>query len=94
MINDLGWESLESCRKRNNLLMFHKIINERIVLPQDFLPKRARIDNKFKKVHGRVLAYSNSFIPITTDWWNKLPSEVTMTKNQTEFLKELHTNLN
>ena len=94
MINDLGWESLESCRKRNNLLMFHKIINERIVLPQDFLPKRARIDNKFQKVHGRVLAYSNSFIPITTDWWNKLPSEVTMTKNQTEFLKELHTNLN
>ena len=60
-----------------------------MALPQDFLPKRARIDNKFQQVRGRVLAYSNSFIPITIDWWNDLPNEVTKTENQTDFLNKL-----
>ena len=89
MINDLGWESLESCRKRNNLLMLHKIVNDTIALPKDFLPKRARINNRFQQVRGRVLAYSNSFVPTTIDWWNKLPNEVTLLENFAAFSDEL-----
>ncbi len=89
MINDLGWESLETCRKKNNLKMLHKILNGEIALPHDFLPKRARISNKFQPVRGRVLAYSNSFIPITTNWWNELPNKVTLADKLTDFSKEL-----
>ena len=85
MINDLGWESLEFCRKKNSLLMLHKIVNEKIALPKDFLPKRARINNKFQQVRGRVLAYSNSFVPTTIDWWNELPNEVTLSDKLTAF---------
>ena len=89
MIDELKWDSLEALRKRASLQMLHKIIYDEIALPRDFLPKRTRCGAKFQQIHGRVSAYSNSFVPVVTGWWNELPRKLTMTMNQTQFYKEL-----
>ena len=69
--------------------MLHKINNEQIAMPKDFLPKRSRISGKFHQVLGRVLAYSNSFIPVATKWWNELPKSLIETENQNKFIDKL-----
>ena len=38
MINNLGWTLLEEKRKISNLLMLHKIINQKVDIPLSFLP--------------------------------------------------------
>ena len=77
MIRNLKWESLENIRKRDCLVMMHKIIHKEICLPSSFLPKKSRVPNKFQPIHGRVNVYKNSFVPNTVKWWNELPKEVT-----------------
>ena len=90
MIKTLGWDSLELIRKRNSLIMLHKILNKQIAFPPEFLPKFARGNSlKFQQVLGRVMAYSNSFIPTVTKLWNELPTKITMIKSQSEFQREL-----
>ena len=90
MIGALGWNSLELLRKRSSLVMLHKIVNEQIESAQDLLPKFSRGScSNFQQVLGRVLAYSNSFVPVTTKWWNELPKKVTMLESQSEFFNEL-----
>ena len=42
---------------------------------------------------GRVLVYSNSFVPVTfvpvtTKWWNELPKRLTMLESQSELFGE------
>ena len=87
MIRTLGWKSLG--RKQSSLVMLHKINNDHIAMPKDFLPKRSRVSGKFQQVLGRVLAYSNSFIPVATKWWNELPKSLIDIQNQKEFINKL-----
>ena len=76
MIKKLKWKSLEHERKLDNVLMMHKIVNGKVVMPSSFLPKCSRDAVKFQPVYGRVNAYTNSFIPTTVKWWNELPKEI------------------
>ena len=69
--------------------MLHKIIYNEISLTDNFLPKFSRNTPKFQQVLGRVLAYSNSFVPIATKWWNQLPDNLIKTENKAEFSNEL-----
>ena len=90
MIGALGWNSLELLRKQSSLVMLHKIVNRQIASAQDLLPKFSRGNSSnFQQVLGRVLAYLNSFVPVTTKWWNELPRKVTMLESQSEFFNEL-----
>ena len=89
MIGALGWSSLEFLRKQSSLVMLHKVVYEQIASAQDLLPKFSRGSRNFQQVLGRVLAYSNSFVPVTTKWWNELPKELTLLESQTEFFNKL-----
>ena len=53
------------------------IENHLLILGIDLLPKLTRgSSSNFQQVPGRVLAYSNAFVPVTTKWWNELPKKV------------------
>ena len=86
MINNLGWPLLEEKRKILNLLMLHKIINQKVDIPLSFLPKRLRSSNtRFQPVIGRVNSFKNSFVPTTISWWNDLPANVVNERNYDHF---------
>ena len=89
MMKDLTWKSLENERKINNILMLHKIAHRKVIVPPSFLPKRNRDLVKFQPVHGRVNAYSNSFIPTTVKWWNDLPGEVISIEDFDQFRSKI-----
>ena len=90
MIGSLGWSSMELSRKRSSLVMLHKVVNGQIASAQDLLPKFSRGSrSNFQQVLGRVLVYSNSFVPVTTKWWNELPKKVTLLESQTKFFNEI-----
>ena len=91
MISDLAWISLKHQRKIKSLIMMMKIINKQIAIPTSILPKRSRsCDIRFQKKYGRVNVYLNSFVPITIDWWNKLPSHLVNLIDIEKFRKDLH----
>ena len=69
--------------------MMHKIVNGNIILPPDFLPKKSRDNVKFQPINGRVMAYSNSFVPTVVGWWNELPKNVSKITNFNTFKTEL-----
>jgi hypothetical protein len=33
MLNTMNWQTLQECRLRTRLIMFHKVINENIAIP-------------------------------------------------------------
>ena len=80
MMNQLGWKSLEVQRNNRNLIMMHNIIHKTVAIPESFLPNQTRYSTnciRFHQIHGRVLSYRNSFVPVTIKLWNSLPSEFT-----------------
>jgi ribonuclease P/MRP protein subunit RPP40 len=82
MINDLGWDSLETRRTHQQLAMFYKIRNGlvNISLPQCVLPSAARTRNgsnlKFVQMPVHKDVYAFSFYPRTVRVWNSLPDHV------------------
>ena len=89
MMKNLSWKSLEFNRKQDSIQMMHKIVNGNIILPPDFLPKKSRDNVKFQPINGRVMAYSNSFVPTVVGWWNELPKNVSKITDFNTFKKEL-----
>ena len=85
MIRNLKWKSLEFDRKINSLIMLHKIIHGEVAIPLSFLPSKSRDNIKFRRLYGRISAFSNSFIPSTVSWWNELPKEIVSVADQSEF---------
>ena len=85
MIARLDWKSLEQQRKVDSITTLHDIVNGKIATPPTFLPKRARDGIKFQRVHGRVNAYRNSYIPTTVELWNNLPKETLSIENRRAF---------
>jgi len=49
------------------------------------LPKPVRDSNKYQPIHGRVIAYQDSFIPASINWWNKLPANILNMEDRNEF---------
>ena len=65
----------------------HKIIHNAIAIPLSFLPNRSRHTEciRFQQIHGRVLGYSNSFVPATVGLWNDLPIDISNTHELVSF---------
>ena len=85
MICDLNWKLLEHYRKVDSVLhVLHDIREGKLAMP-GILPKLVRDSNKFQPLHGRVIAYRDSFIPTTVNWWNKLPNDILNLKDREEF---------
>ena len=80
MLDQLGWESLESRRTKAQLTMFYKIVNGLVDIPSDQyltpMSSRTRSTNnrKFRLPSTSTSYYRNSFFPRTVSTWNKLPS--------------------
>lgn len=79
MLNELGWETLESRRKTARLTMMHKIVNGHVGINKDDhlvlnTEQRTRKCNhtNFKPIYGRLDVYKKSYFPRTIHEWNKL----------------------
>ena len=79
MLHYLGWQSLDSRRQDQRLVLFYKIINglasvetEDIITPAD---SRTRKNHsfKFKHLQANCDSYRLSFFPATISSWNNLP---------------------
>ena len=79
MLHNLGWQSLDSRRQDQRLVLFYKIINglasvetEDILTPAD---SRTRKNHsfKFKHLQANCDSYRYSFFPATISSWNNLP---------------------
>ena len=70
-------------------MLLHKIINKKIAIPLTILPKCARDGSKFQQTLGRVLAYSNSFVPTVTKYWNKLPKHIREITNEDQLKNKM-----
>ena len=78
MLHNLGWQSLDSRRQDQRLVLFYKIINglasvetEDILTPAD---SRTRKNHsfKFKHLQANCDSYRYSFSPATISSWNNL----------------------
>ena len=79
MLHNLGWQSLDSRRQDQRLVLFYKIINglasvktEDIITQAD---SRTRKNHsfKFKHLQANCDSYRYSFFTATISSWNKLP---------------------
>ena len=85
MLADLGWESLQTRRRKHKLVTFYKIINGlapaylRDTVPplvQDTAPYRLRNADHIQNFHANTNLFYNSFFPSTIRDWNSLSDEV------------------
>ena len=84
MLNDLKWKSLEHQRKVDSIAVLHDIRSGKLAM-QSILPKQVRDSIKYQPIHGRVIAYRDSFVPTTINWWNDLPKEILNIENRDDF---------
>lgn len=91
MLRELEWKTLETQRKIRNLTMMHSIIHKSVAIPETIFSNRARLTNciRFQQIHGRVLAYKNSFVPSTVELWNELPAGLTTITELSSFKNKL-----
>jgi hypothetical protein len=87
MLNTMNWQTLQKCRLRTRLIMFHKVINENIAIPtQNILLQSQSTTRSSRKVSNRQIqcnknSYKFSFFSQTIKDRNKLSPDIT--KNTT-----------
>ena len=81
MVNQLQWESLESRRRTDRLMMLYKIQNGLVdIQPDSFIQqsdRRTRGEHRLYQERIGKESYNNSFFPRTIRDWNMLPSQTT-----------------
>lgn len=90
MINNLGWQSLETRRQHRRLINFYKSIHGEIALPLPYYVKpNARQsrghDTKFQHVKARIDSFSYSYFPRTIRNWNNIPQELVSSSSSSVF---------
>ena len=89
MVKDLGWETLESRRKKDRLTTLYKIRHEAIDMDTGdvlrFNNRRTRGQQRLYEPTTKVTAYKNSFFPRTIQDWNRLPAAATDSQTIEEF---------
>lgn len=88
LVNQLGWDSLESRRLLAQVTLFYKIKNNLIDLefPPSIQPApRPRIQHAMLQPHSSVLAHSYSPFIRTVRVWNKLSTQTVQAENITSF---------
>ena len=94
---ELGWSSVSDRRRRHRVLLLHKILYDPTIpeFIKDIVPKtRATVvrrplrntnSNFITQPISRTTTYSHSFIPSTTQTWNKLPPEYRLPDSHKNF---------
>ena len=97
MLDDLGWETLQSRRTKARLKMFFKIENHLVDLKmEDFAERgssttRANHSRKYIQMSCKKQYFQNSFFPLTVANWNALPAIVAEAPSLVSFKRELST---
>jgi hypothetical protein len=95
MLEDLGWETLESRRKKASLTMFYKIENKLVdINMEDYVMKgydrtRSNHSKKYRQISNRRSYFQNSFFPRTVPLWNDLPAAAAEAPSLSSFKQEL-----
>ena len=83
LVRDLGWDTLETRRKRSAATLLYKVTNGLVVIPPDYHPtpparttRRCHNSRSFQLPQPRVDAFKHSFFPRTIPIWNRLPDDV------------------
>ena len=81
MINNLGWEKLETRRLKARLTMMYKIKHELVAIPLPAIvtaPIRStpRHPHDYNNIYASTDAYKNSFFICTVKQWNCLPQSI------------------
>ena len=93
-LEDLGWDSLESRRKRQKLCMMYKMVNGMVDIP---LSEYVQLNNrctrgnnkKFIQVGHKARAFQDSFFVSTVKDWNKLSAETVNSPTLDQFKNRL-----
>jgi len=81
MLNRLGLPTLRERRAQARVVVFYKVINNRLLVPYDHLtPHQSRSrkghNKRYLLPHTRLTVYQRSFFPDAIRLWNDLPSDV------------------
>ena len=94
LVKDLGWETLQSRRRKNAVTVMYKAINGQLAIPDHYIPKpalrsslRRSNSTSYQRPQSRIDCHRNAFWPRTIPIWNSLPTEVT-TADTPEALRE------
>ena len=82
MVNSIGWETLQDCRKMQRLTMLFKIKHNLVEIPEAESiiwsnDSRTRVSHRLFVPYTCVTVYKMSFFPRTIQDWNKLASSIT-----------------
>ena len=98
---ELGWSSVADRRKKDKLLLFHRLVHDRVI--PEFIKAiapntreadssrtlRSTTGNTLSQPESRLTAYSCSFVPSTTRCWNELPTEFRLLDDHKKFKKKI-----
>ena len=96
ILEEAGWDSLESRREKHRLITFHKMVHKNApVYLQTLVPpsvhqvsqRNLRSQNNIHIPRSRTNLYRDSFIPKTSKDWNSLPEDIRNTQSVVEFRK-------
>ena len=100
LLNDLGWERLETRRLIHRLLFFHRLYYNYPPLPayltnlvtdtkQDATGLQLRNAHLLSLPPIRLTSFRNSYIPATTRQWNLLPETLRNTPSRRDFSRQV-----
>ena len=94
LYNEIGWNSLDTCRKMQKLVLFYKMVNHLTPLYlSSLIPPTVnetsqynlRNANNISTINAQTKQYFNSFLPSTTRDWNILSEEHRNSTSVTSF---------
>ncbi|CAN7978558.1 unnamed protein product [Ixodes persulcatus] len=94
MKSSLSLPSLASRRKAFRLSLFHKLfyhshLHEELILPPQYISPRFDHANKVGIPSARTNAFFQSFLPRTSDEWNRLPASIATIEDSHHFKSAL-----
>lgn len=96
LIDELGWESLQSRRKKAKVTLFYKMFNGHMAIPPSYFPEgkqwttgRCSHNQQLLQVHANIQAYQHSLFPSTIPLWNNLPEGVNSAADVGSFKQQL-----
>ena len=102
LMNETGWESLSTRRKKHKLTLFYKMNNGLCpnyltsLVPQTVgnnTTYSLRNASNIQTIHAKSQLYYNSFLPSVIRDWNELPMDIRNASSLNSFKHKLNTNI-
>ena len=95
MLHKLKWPTLEQRRAESRLSMMHRIVNNKVDIPEEHLFTRATRATRrshshhFHTIRATKDCFKNSFAPRTVIQWNNLPGDTVSIEDTTQFRQRI-----